>query len=102
MTVPAGGAAAWFSRRVIEGERPGYVERTPDRIDEFDTGWRFYVGDESQEYLDTTDNCVMQHLGHALERWSEVADCSRSPLPPASGSGTTPRHASGHSKASSA
>ena len=74
MTVPAGGAAAWFSRRVIEGERPGYVERTPDRINEFDTGWRFYVGDESQEYLDTADNCVMQHLGHALERWPEVAD----------------------------
>ncbi|HET8778223.1 MAG TPA: DUF2185 domain-containing protein [Candidatus Limnocylindria bacterium] len=65
--------AAWFSRRVVEGERPGYVERTADRINEHDSGWRFYVGDESQAYLDATENCVMQHLCHATERWPELA-----------------------------
>jgi hypothetical protein len=73
VTVPGGDTAAWVSRRVIEGERPGYVERTSDRINEFDSGWRFYVGDESQEYLDAAENCVMRHLGHALELWPEVA-----------------------------
>ncbi len=65
--------AAWFSLRVIDGERPGYVERTPDRINEHDSGWRFYVGDESQAYLDDVEHCVMQHLGHASERWPELA-----------------------------
>jgi hypothetical protein len=66
--------AAWVSRRVIDGERPGYVERTTDRINEFDSGWRFYAGDESEAYLDEVANCVMEHLAHAVERWSEVAD----------------------------
>jgi len=34
VTDPVGGMAAWFSRRVIDGERPGYVERTSDRVNE--------------------------------------------------------------------
>ena len=66
--------AAWVSRRVIDGERPGYVELTVDRINEFDSGWRFYAGDESQAYLDDVENCVMEHLAHTVERWSELAE----------------------------
>lgn len=66
------GSAAWFSRRVVEGDRPGYIERTDDRINDYDSGWRFYAGDESQAYLDARENCVMQHLGHAVERWPEL------------------------------
>ena len=74
MAGPAGPhQAAWFSRRVIEGERPGYVERTDDRINAHDSGWRFYAGDESQEYLDDAENCVMQHLAHASRQWPELA-----------------------------
>jgi hypothetical protein len=67
-----GQSAAFVSRRVVEGERPGYVERTSDRINRSDSGWRFYVGDEEQEWLDAAENCVLQHLGHALDAWPEL------------------------------
>lgn len=66
------GQAAFFSRRVIDGERPRYVERTADRINEHDSGWRFYVGDEPEAYLDRAENCVLQHLAHATDRWPEL------------------------------
>jgi hypothetical protein len=68
------GSAAFVSRRVIEGERPGYVERTADRMNAADTGWRLYVGDEAQDWLDAPGNCILQHLGHSVEAWPELRE----------------------------
>jgi hypothetical protein len=62
---------ALFSPRVLEGERPRWAYRTePDN--ELDSGWRFFEGSESDEWLNEPGNCILQHLGHALDQFPEL------------------------------
>jgi len=65
------GQAAFCSTLVIEGQRPRWVYRS-EAINESDSGWRFIEGNESDEWLNESGHCVMQHLGHLPTRWPEL------------------------------
>ena len=56
---------------VIDGERPRWVYRE-EPADELDSGWRFFQGGESSEWLNEPGNCVLQHLGHLVEAFPEL------------------------------
>lgn len=54
------------THRIIEGdEKPGYAYREPPDRDD-DSGWRFLVGDESDEYLDDAANTSCIAVGKVL------------------------------------
>jgi len=54
---PMGGCFA-TDRIMVEGSEVGYMYReTPDR--DGDSGWRFFAGDESQEYVDDPTNTAI-------------------------------------------
>jgi hypothetical protein len=65
--------AAFYSPLVLnDGRRPRWVTGVRP-INEHDSGWRFYEGDETDEWLNEPGNCLLSHLGHAPERWPELA-----------------------------
>jgi hypothetical protein len=50
-----------------DGARVGYLYReSPD--EDKDSGWRFSVGDESDDYMDTADNIAYVSIGAVLAR----------------------------------
>ncbi|NOQ75785.1 MAG: DUF2185 domain-containing protein [Crocinitomix sp.] len=60
------------TNRVLEGKelfnymyREEPIEKDDER-DCIDTGWRIFIGDEPQEYLDNTDNVSMVSIGQIL------------------------------------
>jgi hypothetical protein len=61
---------ALFSPKVIDGARPWWAYREP--ADEADSGWRFFEGNESDDWLNEPGNCVLQHLGHVVDQWPEL------------------------------
>lgn len=63
--------AAFCSSLVIEGQRPRMIYRT-EAIDPTDSGWQFIEGSESEEWLQEDGHCIVQHLGHLVERWPEL------------------------------
>lgn len=53
--IPNIGGCFATDRITVDGMRVGYMYREePDR--DIDSGWRFFSGDESQEYVDDPDN----------------------------------------------
>lgn len=62
---------ALFSPRVVDGERPRWAYRE-EPAGELDSGWRFFEGTESVEWLNEPDNCILQHLGHVVDQWPEL------------------------------
>ena len=53
--IPNIGGCYASDRIMVDGAPVGYMYREqPDR--DGDSGWRFFAGDESQEYADTPDN----------------------------------------------
>lgn len=56
--VPGMGYCIATDMITVEGKRVGYLYREePDKKD--DSGWRFFSGDESQEYVDEPDNMAI-------------------------------------------
>lgn len=52
---PNEGGCYASDRIMVDGAKVGYMYREqPDKG--FDSGWRFFAGDESQEYSDNPDN----------------------------------------------
>lgn len=55
---PGRGGCFATDRITVDGERVGYMYReSPDSGS--DSGWRFFSGDESQEYVDDPDNTTI-------------------------------------------
>ena len=53
--IPNMGGCFATDRITVDGMKVGYLYREePDN--DIDSGWRFFSGDESQEYVDNTDN----------------------------------------------
>jgi len=53
--IPNMGSCLASDRITVDGAPVGYMYREqPDN--DVDSGWRFFAGDESQEYADTPDN----------------------------------------------
>jgi hypothetical protein len=58
---PSAGSCYASDRITVNGLPIGYMYREePDN--EFDSGWRFFAGDESQEYADTPDNFAIYEV----------------------------------------
>lgn len=59
-------ARCFVTQRILrDGDKVGYLYReSPDHED--DSGWRLMAGDESQEYMDDTDNVAYVSLGSVL------------------------------------
>ena len=45
----------------VDGEKIGYMYRE-NPTNEFDTGWRFFAGDEDEQYTDNSDNFGIYEL----------------------------------------
>ncbi|MEO5714913.1 MAG: DUF2185 domain-containing protein [Luteolibacter sp.] len=53
--IPNMGGCFATDRITVDGEKVGYMYREePDK--DIDSGWRFFSGDESQDYVDDPDN----------------------------------------------
>ncbi|MCR6663815.1 MAG: DUF2185 domain-containing protein [Luteimonas sp.] len=64
------GAAYATDRITVDGAKVGYCYREePDS--ELDSGWRFFAGDESQEYADNPDNIALYDI-------NTIANCDPS------------------------
>lgn len=59
--LPDIGAALVTDRIAVDGERVGYMARL-DSLNKADSGWAFYAGDETQEYLDAPYNTSVMAL----------------------------------------
>ncbi|NEO88341.1 MAG: DUF2185 domain-containing protein [Spirulina sp. SIO3F2] len=59
--LPDIGAALVTDRIAVDGERVGYMTRL-DSHNQADSGWVFYAGDETQEYLDDSRNTSVMAL----------------------------------------
>lgn len=73
-------ARCFVTRRVLhEGHTIGYLYREkPDRDE--DSGWRFMAGDESEEYMDDSDNIHLVSLGAVLREDDSVLALLGSPV----------------------
>lgn len=59
--IPNMGGCFASDRITVDGAPVGYMYREePDQ--EVDSGWRFFAGDESQEYSDTPDNFAIYEV----------------------------------------
>jgi hypothetical protein len=59
--IPNMGGCFASDRITVDGAPVGYMYREqPDK--KVDSGWRFFAGDESQEYADTPDNFALYEV----------------------------------------
>jgi hypothetical protein len=59
--IPNMGGCYASDRITVDGSPVGYMYREePDN--EIDSGWRFFAGDESEEYSDTPDNFAIYEV----------------------------------------
>jgi hypothetical protein len=69
---PLGERKALVSRRSHTGDvRPGYLYREAPDNDQ-DSGWRLFVGDETEAETADPDNILVQALGFLVDRWPEL------------------------------
>ena len=61
------------NRILYEGEKIGYFYREIEH-QENDSGWRFMVGDETDEYMDNSDNISFVSLGAVLREDDSVVN----------------------------
>ncbi len=61
------------SKRVADGEEIGYMYRDESPSTEWaDTGWRFFVGDEDEDYVENADNFSIWSLNDVCNVEPEV------------------------------
>jgi len=58
-------------RITVDGERVGYMYREAS-TDRFDSGWRFFAGDESQEYVDNPQNLAIYSVNTIVNYDPEI------------------------------
>lgn len=54
-----GNMGCFITRKALDEGRIGYMYRDEPCPDQPDSGWRFFVGDESDEYINNLDNTVI-------------------------------------------
>lgn len=57
---------AIISKRALENRQINQVVRTDDLVNEQDSGWQFFFGDEDGEYLENSDNASIVLLEDVL------------------------------------
>lgn len=71
--IPNLGGCFASDRITVDGARVGYMYREEQDFPE-DSGWRFLAGDESEEYMDNSDN-------HGIYDVSTIANYDRDIIP---------------------
>lgn len=79
MLVEGMGACIATDRIVVDGQSVGYMYREPPD-NEQDSGWRFLAGDESEDYMDQTDNHGVYSVNTIANYDREIVELVRSPI----------------------
>ena len=66
-------------RVLYDGAPVGYLYREEPDVDE-DSGWRFMSGDESDEYMDSSNNISFVSLGAVLREDDRIVDLLEEPI----------------------
>ena len=67
-------------RILVDGEKVGYMYREePDNNQDWDSGWRFTAGDESQEYMDDPDHSGIYALNTICNYDPEITELLNAP-----------------------
>ena len=68
-------------RILVDGKKVGYMYREePDRNHDWDSGWRFTAGDESQEYMDDPENADIYALNTICNYDPEITELLDAPF----------------------
>ena len=62
----------FITKRALDEEFIGYMYHDEPCPDYPDSGWRFFVGDESEEYIDDSDNTVVCGLNTVCNLFPDV------------------------------
>lgn len=73
------GACFATDRIVVDGQAVGYMYREPPNNDH-DSGWRFFAGDESEEYVEKTDNTGIYDINTIANYDRDILDLVHSPI----------------------
>src|SRR5690606_13003593 len=78
--IAIGYGAAYASNRVtVDRARVGYCYREEPGSD-VDSGWRFFAGDESQEYADNPDNFALYDINTIANYDPDITAILESPI----------------------
>lgn len=72
------GSCLATDRITVDGERVGYMYREAPR-DRDDSGWCFFAGDESQEYVDNSSNLAIYNVNTIANYDPEITQYLDSP-----------------------
>ena len=76
---PGHGSCYATDRITVEGRRVGFMYREqPDNPT--DSGWRFFDGTESQEYVDNPDNLAIYNVNTIANYDSDIIPCLDAPV----------------------
>ena len=68
------------TRAIIESEtKVGYMFREKPDFDE-DTGWRFFTGEESLDFIDDDDNIEVYEVSQILKKDESIREYLESPV----------------------
>ena len=73
------GAAAATDMIMVEGKDVGYMYRQ-DPINDVDTGWRFFAGHESDEYIKNNDNTGFYDINTIANYDPSIIPCLSEPI----------------------
>lgn len=79
--IPANLGACFITDRVmVDGLKIGYMYREePERSE--DSGWRFFVGDESQDYIDDLSHTGLYSVNTAANYDPDIIPYLKTPAP---------------------
>lgn len=73
------GAATATDMIVVEGKDIGYMYRD-NPINDIDTGWRFFAGNESDEYIKNNDNTGFYDINTIANYDPSIIPCLNEPI----------------------
>lgn len=77
--IPPIGSCITTDRVTVDGAKVGYMHRDTPR-NELDSGWRFFAGDESQEFLDNPANSGLYDVNTIANHDPEIIPFLQSPF----------------------
>lgn len=79
---PGFGAYYASDRITVDGAPVGYMYREkPDQVSEFlNSGWRFFAGDETQEYADQAENFALYDVNTIANYSPDIIPLLASPV----------------------
>lgn len=75
---PMGGCIA-TDRITVDGNKVGYMCRK-EPINDIDSGWQFFAGDEDEEYMDNLDNCMVYQVNTIANYDPDIIEFLHAPV----------------------